>query len=253
MKATQIIKKSIGIKLLTLFIMFLQGCASSPTELPEKTKSDSSSEAVKKLGEDPTKAVLAGNTFFYPFLFLKLTLPEQWDVRLSDKSLQPISAGNGTIILDAKKDAKGFTVLDLENRSDGTSKQSMTIYLTELSKSPSFVSELNTISDKEVIKFFNIGLRQSLEKDGYSFEEPYYSRLGDVEYNVFPTIPSIPDSFIEADISATQDYYTVFIRDKHALLTFINTSVGKPKDLKDSQLKKIIEKATFLSAKTKTN
>jgi len=250
MKFIPSIKKSIAITSLIFFIIFLQGCASTPSESPANTRSDDSVNTVKKFSSIPSKALLAGRTFFYPFLLLKLTLPEGWNVELSDGNLQPISAANKVTILDTKIDSKGNTVLSIESVSDDLSKQSLIVYSTDLSKSISSDSKLNTISNKEIVNLFTIGLRKNLKNDGYSFEKSYFKQLGDIEYYVLPTIPPTPSPLKDTGISGFQDYYTVYIRSKQIILTFIVTTVGTSKD---NQLEKIIEEATLLSAKSKTN
>ena len=225
-------------KLLLIFVFFLSGCVSS-TDISENVKKKNSTLATKLSALKQKQALLDGRNFYYPLLGLTMTLPEKWSLQLDDGRHIRLTSDGESVVLNDKATNGSAVLLHLKGQlSESAFNPVLTLIAADFNQIPS----LKRLSNKQVMKIFNSGMRESLKKAklSYSFNrETYYKRLGDVEYSVFP-----------ADINATghtffQDYYSIYI--KGTVLTFVLTYENSSSL---QQLEKVIKGAEIAARKS---
>lgn len=225
-------------KLLLVFVFFLSGCVSS-TSISENVKKENSALATKLSTLKQKQALLDGKIFYYPFLGLTMALPETWSLQLDNGRHIPITSDGESVVLNDKASNESAALLHLKGQSNETVfNPVLTLIVADFNRSPS----LKRLNNKQVMKFFNSGMRRSLKKSklSYSFNrETYYTRLGDVEYSVFPADINV------AGNTFFQDYYSIYI--KGVVLTFVLTYENSSSL---QQLEKVIKGAEIAARKS---
>ena len=220
-------------KLLLFFVLILSGCVST-ADLPENSKSSNTVLSEQLASLQQQQALLDGRDFYYPFLGLKMTLPETWSLKLANSSNLSVASGSEPVTLNGKVSGRSVALLHLTGLDGGKlSSLNLTLVVSDLKRA----SALKKLDNKELMKAFNFGMRLALKKEKipYSFNrEVYFKNLGNVEYNIFPADIHV------AGTALFQDYYSIYVKEK--ILTFILTyenSFGL------KQLEKLIKEAVI--------
>ncbi len=201
-------------KLLLFFVLILSGCVST-ADLSENDKSKNSVLSAQLASLHQQQALLDGRDFYYPFLGLKMTLPEKWSLKLENSSNLSVAPGTEPVTLNGKVSGRSIALLHMtESGGEKLSSLNLTLVVSDLKKT----SSLKQSSNKELMKAFNFGMRRALKKEKipYSFNrKTYFKSLGSVEYNIFPADIHV------AGTALFQDYYSIYVKEK--ILTFILT------------------------------